>query len=220
MTYLFTSVLKIVVAVICGCLIGIERTIKGRVAGIRTHILVCMSSALTMIIGLYTVDVLGYDSDPIRIGAQVVSGIGFLGVGTILVKGRNEVMGVTTAAGLWTTAIIGLSIGIGYYIPAIITAFLSFLTIYIVSALGDFLDRKKKYFRFYIETNNIEYVNNIIYEIQSMYKVSELDIISPKSSISGNVGIEVTIFAKNEKLQTIQKTLQDIKDTIIVIESI
>ena len=85
MTYLLTSVFKIVIAVICGCLIGIERTIKGRIAGIRTHILVCMSSALTMIIGLYTVDVLGYDSDPIRIGAQVVSGIGFLGVGTILV---------------------------------------------------------------------------------------------------------------------------------------
>lgn len=213
------ALFRILIAVICGCLIGVERTIKGRIAGIRTHILVCMSSSLTMIIGLY-VHSLGFDSDPIRIGAQVVSGIGFLGVGTILVRGRNEVMGVTTAAGLWTTAIIGLCIGIGLYIPAVVTTVLSFLTIFIVSLLGGFLDKKKAYFRFYIETSNIEHVNNIIYEIKSMYKVTEIDIIPPKSAISGNVGIELTIYSKNVSLKTMQKTLQDIPSAIIVIESI
>ena len=107
---------RIFLAMVVGGLIGIERGKQGRAAGMRTHILVCLGAALTVMIGVYARETLGVvNSDPLRIAAQVVSGIGFLGVGTILIKGRFQITGLTTAAGVWATATIGLALGIGFY---------------------------------------------------------------------------------------------------------
>ena len=106
-------------AIALGSLVGIERDRKGRPAGLRTHMLVCMASCLVMITGQYTFELYGV-GDPARLGAQVVSGIGFLGIGSILVTRDEKVKGLTTAAGLWASAAVGLSLGIGLYEPAVL----------------------------------------------------------------------------------------------------
>lgn len=105
---------RLVLAVICGGVIGIEREIHRRPAGFRTHILICMGSAITILTNLYLYQVMHLYTDISRMGAQVIAGIGFVGAGTIIVTRRQRVKGLTTAAGLWTASIIGLACGAGY----------------------------------------------------------------------------------------------------------
>lgn len=113
---------KIVLAMIAGGILGLEREFKNRPAGLRTFMLVSVGSTLVMLTNQYVCDTYSHlNIDPTRMGAQVISGIGFLGVGTIIVTRRNHVKGLTTAAGLWASACIGLAIGIGFYSGAIIT---------------------------------------------------------------------------------------------------
>ena len=111
-----TSVaLRMILAVACGGVIGIEREYKRRPAGFRTHILICLGAAMTTLTSQYLYLVLGQYTDMARLGAQVVAGIGFIGAGTIIVTRRQRVKGLTTAAGLWAAAIIGLALGGGFY---------------------------------------------------------------------------------------------------------
>ena len=105
---------RLVLAVICGGVIGIERELRRRPAGFRTHILICMGSAITILTNLYLYQVMHLYTDISRMGAQVIAGIGFVGAGTIIVTRRQHVKGLTTAAGLWTASIIGLACGAGY----------------------------------------------------------------------------------------------------------
>ena len=119
--------LRMVLSVICGGIVGLERSFKNRPAGLRTHMLVCIGSAMASVIGLYMYLNLHYPTDMSRIGAQVVAGLSFLGAGTIIVTKKNSIKGLTTAAGLWTTGIVGLAIGAGFYEGAIITTLLILL---------------------------------------------------------------------------------------------
>ncbi len=117
--------LRIALAVICGGLIGLERENKRRAAGFRTHILVSIGSAMTPLLGQYLLTLRdmspdNFVADPVRIAAQVIAGMGFIGAGTIIVTKRRQVKGLTTAAGLWTAAIIGLAAGAGCYVEAIL----------------------------------------------------------------------------------------------------
>ena len=122
--------LRLSVAFILGAIIGFDRTYRAKDAGYRTHILVSIGSALIMIISQYGFeDLVGIDTtryDPARIAAQVVSGIGFIGAGTIILQ-KHIVRGLTTAAGLWATAGIGLAVGCGMYALGIVTAILTLL---------------------------------------------------------------------------------------------
>ena len=107
-------IVRILLAMLLGGIIGIEREQSKRPAGFRTHILVCVGASMTALIGLFIWYQMGDVTDPVRISAQVISGIGFLGVGTILVKEHDHITGLTTAAGLWTTAAIGIACGYGF----------------------------------------------------------------------------------------------------------
>ena len=107
--------LRMVMAAVCGGIIGIEREFKRRPAGFRTHILICLGAAMTTLTSQYLYLVMGQYTDMARLGAQVVAGIGFIGAGTIIVTRRQRVKGLTTAAGLWAAAIIGLALGGGFY---------------------------------------------------------------------------------------------------------
>ena len=118
---------KLTLAVIFGGIIGIERGRKRRPAGFRTHILVCVGATMAMCISRYCIDVLGITVDVSRLGAQVINGIGFLGAGTIIVTRRQEVKGLTTAAGLWACACMGLAIGAGFFECALM-AFAAIIT--------------------------------------------------------------------------------------------
>ena len=105
---------RLVLAVLCGGLIGLEREVRRRSAGFRTHILICMGSAITILTNLYLYQVMHLYTDISRMGAQVIAGVSFVGAGTIIVTRSNRVKGLTTAAGLWTASIIGLACGAGY----------------------------------------------------------------------------------------------------------
>ena len=122
--------LRLSVAFVLGAIIGLDRTFRAKDAGFRTHILVSIGSALIMIISQYGFeDLVGVDTtryDPARIAAQVVSGIGFIGAGTIILQ-KHIVRGLTTAAGLWATAGIGLAVGSGMYAIGIVTTILTLL---------------------------------------------------------------------------------------------
>lgn len=106
---------RMVLACLCGGLIGLEREFKRRPAGFRTHILICLGAAVTTLTSQYLVLVVGNTTDMARLGAQVIAGIGFIGAGTIIVTRHQRIKGLTTAAGLWTSAIIGLALGAGFY---------------------------------------------------------------------------------------------------------
>lgn len=103
-------VVRMFLAVLCGGIIGLERESKRRSAGFRTHTLICIGATLTTLTSQYLMG-LGLTTDPARLGAQVIAGMGFIGAGAIIVTSRRQVKGLTTAAGLWTSAIIGLAIG-------------------------------------------------------------------------------------------------------------
>ncbi len=129
---------KMLAASVMGGLIGLEREIKGRPAGLKTFSLVCIGSTLIMITNEYLNVKLSLGGDTARMAAQIVSGIGFLGAGTIMVTGQNRVKGLTTAAALWTTAALGIAIGIGFWAGAI----LGIVVIYGTSFAYRYLDRK------------------------------------------------------------------------------
>ena len=118
---------RLLLSVLCGGLIGVEREFKRRSAGFRTHILICLGAAMTTLTSEFLFLNMHYYLDISRIGAGVVSGIGFIGAGTIIVTRNQRVKGLTTAAGLWTAAIVGLTIGAGYYEGGVIATVLILL---------------------------------------------------------------------------------------------
>lgn len=107
--------LRLCLAVLCGGIIGLERTFRRRPAGFRTHMLICLGASMTTLTSQFLFLHMNYYTDMARIGAQVVAGIGFIGAGTIIVTRHQRVKGLTTAAGLWTAAIVGLALGAGFY---------------------------------------------------------------------------------------------------------
>lgn len=111
-----TALIRLAMAVLASGILGMERTRKLRPAGMRTYMLVCIGSCSTMLAGLYLFEVLGPGFDPARMAAQVISGIGFIGAGTIMVTPHQKVRGLTTAAGLWGVACLGINIGVGNYV--------------------------------------------------------------------------------------------------------
>ena len=132
----FLSVLiRLGLTFLCGALIGLEREYKRRPAGFRTHILICVGAAMTTMTGQYLFLSQGLYTDMARLGAQVIAGIGFIGAGTIIVTRRNQIKGLTTAAGLWTCAIVGLAIGAGFYEGGLIAAALVLVSELIFSQL-------------------------------------------------------------------------------------
>lgn len=136
------SIIKILLAVIVGGIIGVERESINRPAGFRTHILVCVASALIMDVNIKLI--VGYvNADPVRMGAQVISGMGFLGAGTIIKEGVT-VKGLTTAAGLWSVACLGLVIGAGYYLLALFAVVIMWITLKVFSRFETRINKSKR----------------------------------------------------------------------------
>ena len=149
LTYL-SVILRIFFALILGGCLGWERGMKNRAAGLRTHMLVCVGACLIMVTNQYVYQVFG-TGDPVRMGAQVVSGIGFLGAGTIIVTRRSQIRGLTTAAGLWAAAGVGLALGIGFYEAAVISAFAVVLVMTLMHRLDIKVHGKVKSIEVYLE---------------------------------------------------------------------
>ena len=146
-----SSALRLILCVICGGLIGLERAYKNRPAGFRTHILICLGAAMTTLTSQYMYLILHYYTDMARLGAQVIAGIGFIGAGTIIVTRHKQVKGLTTAAGLWVSAIIGLAIGAGFYEGGIIATLLTLTAELLFSKIEDNMAANSPQINLYIE---------------------------------------------------------------------
>ena len=144
--------LRILTAVILGGIVGRERGMKNRPAGLRTYMLVCLGACVVMMINQYAYQV--YDTgDPVRLGAQVVSGIGFLGAGTIIVTSHNQIKGLTTAAGLWASACIGLAAGLGLYEVALPSGAAVYLVLRVLHNWDFRMRSKTRVVDLYVELN-------------------------------------------------------------------
>lgn len=209
----YSVVFRILLATVVGGCIGSERGRHGRAAGLRTHILVCVGAAMTTLIGLYATSCLGSNGDPMRMGAQVVSGMGFLGAGTIMVRNRSHVTGLTTAAGLWATACLGLAIGAGFYM-AVIPAFLVIMATITIFIHLERATKHRDRGAFYIEMNGIQSAR-AFYEELAVY-VSEVDVVPPKSGIAEHVGLELTVDTLDSSRRLMRK-VSDCKDVVIAI---
>ena len=159
-------VLRLFLATLLGGLVGVDREQKRHSAGFRTFTLVCLGSALATIVNLHIFYSTGA-SDPSRIAASVVSGIGFLGVGTIVITHKNKVRGLTTAACLWAVGCLGIALGSGLIIPSIVAFFLIVLTISFFRRLSNYIYLHSRYITLYTEILEEDTLDNIIDYLKS-----------------------------------------------------
>lgn len=170
------ALLKMMMASVCGALVGLEREMKGRPAGLKTFSLVCLGSALVIITNDYICQFITQgNGDMARMAAQVISGIGFLGAGSIMVTGHNQVRGLTTAAALWVTAALGITIGAGFYFGGIA----GLAVLYISSAVYKYIDRKimetSRIMKLYVEGQSEELMLDLVaYFSQQNFRVLSL----------------------------------------------
>ena len=165
--------LRVTLAVLLGGLLGLERGRKRRPAGFRTYMLVCLGATLTMLLGQYEHQMLttvwadlaqelGVRTDVSRFGAQVINGIGFLGAGTVLVTGRQQVKGLTTAAGLWASACMGLAIGAGFYECVLLVFLLIFVVNRLLPFVEDLVTARARNVNVYVEFESLDDVGRVI----------------------------------------------------------
>lgn len=213
--------IRLILAVICGGAIGMEREYKRRPAGFRTHILICLGAAVTTLTSQYLYLTLDQYTDVARLGAQVVAGIGFIGAGTIIVTNRQRVKGLTTAAGLWTSAIIGLVCGAGFVECAIFATFMVlFAELMLVKIEYRFAGAKKD-INLYIEYNKSECIENIIKEIrEENIKIDGLEITRMANDDDGyHYHAVMTVSLKSrQKTSDIIEKLMPMEDVMTVEE--
>lgn len=185
-------VARLLIAAVCGGVVGIERGRKNRPAGFRTYILVCIGAALTMVLGQYlfameslwrNAETTFPTTDISRFGAQVINGIGFLGAGTIIVTGRQQVKGMTTAAGLWASACMGLAIGAGFYMGALICCAFIILAMVFFTRLESFVISHSRNINLYVEFEDMDDLSNIVEQIRSRgVRIFDVEITKAKYS--------------------------------------
>ena len=177
--------LRLTLAMFLGGMIGLERGFKGRPAGFRTYLIVCLGAALTMLLSQYnyvmmdtawaeTAALAGVRTDVSRFGAQVINGIGFLGAGTIIVTGRQQVKGLTTAAGLWASACMGLAVGAGFYECVLLAFVLIFASIRLLPHLETYIIENARNMNIYVEFESIDDIGAILTQV----KAQEVQIYS------------------------------------------
>ena len=208
--------LRLALALLMGGLIGMERGFHGRAAGMRTHILVCLGSCMTALVGIYISQHINPSEDVGRIAAQVISGIGFLGAGTILIRNQAIITGLTTAAGVWCTATIGIALGYGFYLGAIIA---TIVTICTASLLTRFDGGKKRQMRVYVELKDANRLTPTVAAIRDLYpSAKHSDISAPKSGIANAVGLSLDLNIKETEQENCLEVLSEMDNVLFAIE--
>jgi len=184
---------RLALAILLGGIIGLERGFKGRPAGMRTYMLVCLGSALVMSTNEYMTGIFS-SSDPARMGAQVISGIGFLGAGTIIITRDRQVQGLTTAASLWASACMGLAIGVGFYAGALIgMLFILFITLGMHKVDRRLLSKSRAvdlYVEFIEPTGVYQLLDHMR---ESGHKVTYMEIIRPKNESQSQAAVLLSL---------------------------
>ncbi len=195
LTYISVLV-RIVLAIVIGGVIGMERGMKNRPAGLRTYMLVCVGSCLIMMTNQYITQTTGC-GDPSRLGAQVVSGIGFLGAGTIIVTRHNQIKGLTTAAGLWSAAGVGLALGIGFYEAALLAGLSIFLILTVLQRWDDKLRRNTKAAEIYLELSKSVSIGTFTRKLREMnLEIGNIQLEHDNALDQGVRGMVATFQAK------------------------
>lgn len=173
---IYSVTVRIILSMICGGIIGLERSSKNRPAGFRTYMIVCVSSALVMMTNQYIYNNFA-GSDPARLGAQVISGIGFLGAGTILVTSRSQIKGLTSAAGLWAAACLGLAIGVGFYSAAAMVAIVVFIVITFFKKIDYLMTSTNRIISIYTSFGSVEQLDKfLVFCNQLDFRVRDIEI--------------------------------------------
>ena len=173
---IYSVILRVLLSLVIGGIIGLERERKNQPAGLRTYMLVCMGATLVMMTNQYMFITYG-SGDIARMGAQVISGIGFLGAGTILVTRSNQVRGLTTAAGLWSAACVGLAIGIGFYEGAVLVAAGIMITMSIILKWEGFVRTHSMMINLYINMTSMEAITDFVsYCNQKDYAIIDMQV--------------------------------------------
>ena len=195
-----TVAIRLVIAVMCGGFIGIERERKRRPAGFRTHILICLGAAMTTLTSQYIALELGLYTDMARLGAQVIAGIGFIGAGTIIVTKRRQVKGLTTAAGLWTAAIVGLCCGAGFVEGALLATAIVIIVEILLVKIEYFLTSTTRTINLYVEYTESSKLGSIVDALKSNNNAYINDMEMSKTA-SGNISAVFTLKMKRKKNQ-------------------
>ncbi len=210
----YDTFIRLLVSVIAGGIIGNERGRHGSAAGLRTHILVCIGACVSSLTGIFASVHFGYTGDLFRIAAQVVSGIGFLGAGMIIVKNTSMITGLTTAAGLWTTAVIGIAIGFGYYIGAIIA---TVFCVFTAAFLTRFERQRKMSVNLYAEISEPKKAGKVFDDVHNMSDDDVLiEVVPAKSGINGNLGFFITISNK-DNFKELREQIEEMDGVAFVI---
>ena len=200
-TYLAVA-LRIVTAVVIGGILGLERGLKNRPAGLRTYMLVCVGACIVMLTNQYIFQVFGA-GDPVRMGAQVVSGIGFLGAGTIIVTRRNQIKGLTTAAGLWAAAGVGLALGVGFYEAAIFGALAVFAVITLLQKMDNRMHRRTRRVDVYVEISQLS-LGDFLRTLREM----EIEVSDLQREHAEGEGVDVHAYTATFKTKTRQDRVE------------
>ena len=210
----FAVALRILAAAILGGFMGLERGLKNRAAGLRTYMLVCVGACLIMLTNQFIFQAYS-QGDPVRMGAQVISGIGFLGAGTIIVTRRTQVKGLTTAAGLWAAAGIGLALGIGFYEGAIMGTVTVLTVMTLMQLLDNKMRNKTKSFEIYVELSGAITLGDLLRQIREL----EIEIRDVQKQAGADV--EANVRAYSATLETKRRTPhQIILEKVVTIEGV
>lgn len=190
---IISVIVRLFLAVLLSGLIGMERSKVGRAAGLRTHILVCLGATIASMTGLYINSYYG-SGDATRIAAQVISGIGFLGAGTILVKNKSIVTGLTTSACVWAVGTVGIAVGYGFYEAAVMGALLIFFITKTFSSLDTKLRHDMKEVSIYVEFINVKSLNSALSSIQKLgIEIENIRLVQSKTHIQNGIGADLSI---------------------------
>jgi putative Mg2+ transporter-C (MgtC) family protein len=202
MISIYEITIRLALASLLGSMIGLERQRRDWAAGLRTHMLVCVGATLAMIVSAYgfadVVNKPGITLDPSRIASQVISGIGFLGAGTILFMKNEMVRGLTTAAGLWTVAAIGLAVGGGLYLPSFIATVIVLIILAVIKPIEQRIFNRNKFngINLVVKRNQIN-----MQSIQDVLDKHELTILIQR--LSANSKNSLTVLEGLQKLDAV-----------------
>lgn len=190
---IWSLIVRLALSMLLGGILGIERGQKRRAAGFRTYMLVCLGATLVMITSQYMFLQFG-GGDVGRMGAQVISGIGFLGAGTIILTGRNQIKGLTTAAGLWCVACLGLAIGIGFYEAAIIAFILMLMIMTVLHHLEGYIRKSSRVLNLFVSFDGISYLGGFLAKAkEEKIQISDLEITKDSSGKAGVIMVVKSI---------------------------
>ena len=223
---IWSMMLRIVLAMLVGGVIGLERERKGRAAGFRTYMLVALGAAVTVILSQYldamldsfmadAYAIIGQRTDVVRLGTQVISGVGFLAAGTIIVTGKQEVTGLTTAAGLWASACMGLAVGAGFIECVLVSFLLIVLCMRVLPAIETLILNRSRNMLLYVETENILQLSAIInYIKREEIRIFSLEINrdtpEPIEGVSAVLDIRLPIHLYHAELVAALSTLNGV----------